>query len=164
MKFLIEIEGRARAVEFRLEGGLGQFILEGRPVESEAAEIEHGVFSIVSAGRSFIVRIVPEGESYLVEVDGRHYRAAVRDSRRRRRPAAEFAGEGRHEIASPMPGKVVRVMVEERQGVEAGQGLLVVEAMKMQNEIKSPKAGVVARLLVQSGQAINAGQPLVVVE
>jgi biotin carboxyl carrier protein len=63
-----------------------------------------------------------------------------------------------------MPGKVVRVLAAVGDAVEAGQGLLVVEAMKMQNEIRSPKSGKVERLLVKEGQAVNAGEVLAWVE
>ena len=62
-----------------------------------------------------------------------------------------------------MPGKVVRVMVRAGEAVEAGQGLLVVEAMKMQNEIKSPKAGKIERIAAQEGQTVNAGEVLAVI-
>jgi biotin carboxyl carrier protein len=68
--------------------------------------------------------------------------------------------EGRQEILAPMPGKIVRVLVAVGESVEAGQGLLVVEAMKMQNEIRSPKNGKVERLLAKEGQAVNAGEVL----
>ncbi|HWQ03049.1 MAG TPA: biotin/lipoyl-containing protein, partial [Candidatus Nitrosotenuis sp.] len=71
--------------------------------------------------------------------------------------------EGRQEILAPMPGKVVRVLVKSGDAVEAGHGLLVVEAMKMQNEIKSPKSGKVERVLVSEGQNVNAGETLAVV-
>jgi biotin carboxyl carrier protein len=63
-----------------------------------------------------------------------------------------------------MPGKVVRFLVEENARVEAGQGVVVVEAMKMQNEIKSPKAGIVVKLAVAAGAAVNAGDVLAIVE
>ena len=63
-----------------------------------------------------------------------------------------------------MPGKVVRVLVQTGDRVEAGQGLMVVEAMKMQNEIKSPKSGVVERILVAEGQAVNSGEVLAWIE
>jgi biotin carboxyl carrier protein len=59
-----------------------------------------------------------------------------------------------------MPGKIIRVLVQAGDKVEAGQGLLVVEAMKMQNEIRSPKSGTVERLLVKEGQPVNAGEIL----
>ena len=59
-----------------------------------------------------------------------------------------------------MPGKIIRVLVQIGEKVDAGQGLLVVEAMKMQNEIRSPKSGTVERLLVKEGQPVNAGEIL----
>jgi biotin carboxyl carrier protein len=67
-------------------------------------------------------------------------------------------------VLAPMPGKVVRVLVEEGQEVEAGAGLVVVEAMKMQNELKSPKKGTVAELRARPGATVNAGDVLAVVE
>jgi biotin carboxyl carrier protein len=70
--------------------------------------------------------------------------------------------EGRQKIVAPMPGKVVRVLVEPGQSVAAGQGLLVIEAMKMQNEIRSPKSGTVEKLAVE-GQTVNAGEILAIV-
>src|SRR5258705_4794768 len=68
--------------------------------------------------------------------------------------------EARQQILAPMPGKIIRVLVQAGEKVEAGQGLLVVEAMKMQNEIRSPKSGTVERLLVKEGQPVNAGEIL----
>jgi biotin carboxyl carrier protein len=72
--------------------------------------------------------------------------------------------EGRQSIVAPMPGKVVRILAAAGESVEANQGLLVVEAMKMQNEIRSPKAGKVVEVKVASGEAVNSGQVLLVVE
>jgi biotin carboxyl carrier protein len=71
--------------------------------------------------------------------------------------------EGRQEIKAPMPGKIVRVLAKAGDAVEAGQGLLVVEAMKMQNEIKAPKTGKVEKVLVAEGQAVNAGETMAVI-
>src|ERR1700740_1709221 len=71
--------------------------------------------------------------------------------------------EGLQEILAPMPGKVVRVLAAVGDAVEAGQGLLVVEAMKMQNEIRSPKSGTVERVLAREGQPVNAREVLCVV-
>ncbi len=82
--------------------------------------------------------------------------------RGRRHGALEV--EGRQQVTAPMPGKVVRVLVSEGDAVEAGQGLLVVEAMKMQNEIRSPKNGKVEKLLAREGLAVNAGDVLAWVE
>ncbi|MBC7929115.1 MAG: biotin/lipoyl-binding protein, partial [Rubrivivax sp.] len=71
---------------------------------------------------------------------------------------------GRAQINAPMPGKVVRVLVEAGQAVEAGAGLVVVEAMKMQNELKSPKTGTVSEVRVEPGATVNAGDVLVIIE
>ena len=68
------------------------------------------------------------------------------------------------ELGALMPGKVVRVLVEEKAEVEAGQGVIVVEAMKMQNEIKSPKQGRVVKIVAQVGASVNAGDVLAVIE
>ncbi len=71
--------------------------------------------------------------------------------------------EGRQQVTAPMPGKVIRILVQAGDRVEAGQGLLVVEAMKMQNEIRSPKSGIMERLHVKEGQPVNAGEVLCIV-
>ena len=82
----------------------------------------------------------------------------------RGRQQGALEAEGRQKIVAPMPGKVIRLLVEAGDSVEAGQGLVVVEAMKMQNEIKSPKSGKVERLLAKEGQSVNAGDILAWVE
>lgn len=166
MRFIAQIEGRECAVELETRDGRLVFAVDGRPVEADAAEVEPGVFSILIAGRSFQVKVEETAGQLQVYIAGRSrpYRVALRDSRRRPRDGAAGYAEGRQEISSPMSGKVVRVLVEEHQNVRAGQGLLVVEAMKMQNEIKSPKAGVVAKIAARAGATVNAGETLVVVE
>ena len=102
--------------------------------------------------------------NYTVQIDGVSYAVSVRDPRRRRSEKSPLAIAGRHSVKAPMPGKVVRILVAENQAVDAGQGLLVVEAMKMQNEIRCPKAGTVQKVLAREGQAVNAGETLLIVE
>ncbi len=166
MKLLLEVEGRQRTVEVEVRDGRAVFAIDGEPLEAEAVEIEPGVYSILYRGRSFQLRVQGGGEQYQVDIAGRPhpYQVARRDRRGRRGSAAAFGAEGPREIASPMPGRVVRVLVEEQQRVKAGQGLVVVEAMKMQNEIRSPKAGIVVKVAARPGTAINAGETLLVVE
>src|SRR5262249_9746534 len=94
-----------------------------------------------------------------------HFIAEVIDPRAwRGRRQGGVEAEGRQQITAPMPGKIVRVLVKAGDQVESGQGLLVVEAMKMQNEIRSPKSGTVERVLAVEGQAVNAGEPLIWVD
>jgi biotin carboxyl carrier protein len=94
----------------------------------------------------------------------REFSARVRDPRQWRRNRGTAAeAEGRQQVVAPMPGKIVRVLVKAGDKVVLKQGLLVVEAMKMQNEIRSPKSGTVERLLVNEGQTVNAGEILAIV-
>ena len=151
MRFEVTVDGRARTLELD-------------PAALDAREVEPGVWSILIDGQSYEVRLEPAGDGYSAEVDGRRYRVEVADPRRlgRTRPAPGAAG--RQKISSPMPGRVVRVLVNTGDAVEAGQGVVVVEAMKMQNEIRSPKAGRVTTLRVAEGAAVAGGETLAEVE
>jgi biotin carboxyl carrier protein len=120
------------------------------------------VLSLLVSGRSYEVR--RDTQSSEIIIQGQHFPVEVRDLRSlrgRRRGAAGL--QGPKKLTAPMPGKIVRVLVSERAEVEAGQGIVVVEAMKMQNELKSPKKGVVTKLLVSEGAAVNAGDALAVI-
>jgi biotin carboxyl carrier protein len=104
-------------------------------------------------------------ETYIVHVGARSYEIQITDPKRLR--SAQSAGahhDGAAEIIASMPGKVVRVMVEVGAQVEAGAGIVVVEAMKMQNEMKTPKAGTVVKLKAEVGATVNAGDVLAVIE
>jgi len=177
VKFFFTIHGEEHTLEVRFESGLS-CSLDGVAFPAEIAEVRSGVYSVLIGGRSFEARVdlpsfrhglsndgaTPNGGEYAVHVDGVCYAVSVRDPRRRRRDRARPAFEGPQTVKAPMPGKVIRVLASEGQTVDAGQGLLVVEAMKMQNEIKSPKAGSVQKVLVGEGQAVNAGEALMIVE
>lgn len=164
MKLEIEIAGKTRIVEWSRAGDAWRCALDGHPLEADAIEISPGNFSILLNGQSFTVHVEEMGETLRVLAGHREFTAAIRDPRqwRRNRGGAALA-EGRQNVLASMPGKVVRVLVKAGDVVEAGQGLLVVEAMKMQNEIRSPKSGTLERLMVTEGQAVNAGELLAVV-
>ena len=99
------------------------------------------------AVRSFELTVEESAEGLLVRTNGREFHVDIVDPRSwRRRHGAGIELEGRQQLMAPMPGKVVRVLVVAGQKVEAGQGLLVIEAMKMQNEIRSPKSGTIEKL------------------
>lgn len=164
MKREIRIDGKKRVVEIGRQNEVWVFRVDGEAVDADVAEIAPGVYSILLAGRSFEARVAPRGARLTVEVGSRRMAADVIDPRRWRSERREVEREGKQEIAAPMPGKVVRVLVGQGKPVEAGQGILVLEAMKMQNEVKSPKSGTVERLLVKEGQAVNAGDALAVVD
>ena len=102
----------------------------------------------------------PAPGDWVVGIGGRQVRARVSDGRRRRRAAASQAA-GDHAVAAPMPGRVVRVLVAPGDRVAGGQGLAVVEAMKMENEVAAPAAGVVSDVRAAPGDSVEAGAVLV---
>jgi biotin carboxyl carrier protein len=167
MKLTTLVDGVERQLELKEPSetsGTCAFSLDGLKGHADVREIAPGAYSILLGARSFEVKIEYGESCYSVIVDGRRYEIAVRDPRRLSRGSTGLAAAGPLKLAAPMPGKVVRVMVEEGQAVASGQGLVVVEAMKMQNEIKSPKAGVVKAVHVRQGGSVSAGQALLVVE
>ena len=168
MKFDVHIEGARRTVEIEPLGA-GEFRarLDGRPMAANAVEIADGTFSILLAGCAFEARVSREGpgeNNLLVRCAGRDFRVQVRDPRSwraGRRGALEAAGP--QQVVAPMPGKVVRLLVSAGETVEAGRGLVVVEAMKMQNEIRAPKSGRIERVLVAEGQAVRNQETLLII-
>jgi len=162
MKFDVQIAGETRTVEVQRDSDRWQISLDGVPLDADAVEISPNVFSVLLNGESYEVRLAAANDGKLT-LQTRHHEfiAEVVDPRawRGRRHGAVEA-QGRQQIVAPMPGKVVRLLVKTGDKVEAGQGLLVVEAMKMQNEVRSPKTGTVERLLVKEGQPVNVGEVL----
>jgi biotin carboxyl carrier protein len=169
MKFEVQLTGpsgkKLRTVDLERDGDRWKISLDGQPVDADAVEITPNTLSLLLSGQSCDVRITPSPEGGLTLQAGLHeFTAEVVDPRawRGRRHGA-LEAEGRQHVVAPMPGKVVRLLVRAGEEVAAGQGLLVVEAMKMQNEIHSPKAGTVERLSVKEGQPVNAGEMLCII-
>jgi biotin carboxyl carrier protein len=169
MKFEVELTtptGKSmHSVELaRLEKGYA-ISLNGRPVAADVVQIAPYVFSVLLAGHSFELHIAPAENGILKLQYGPHeFSAEVDDPRAwKGRKHSTIEIEGQQQIVAPMPGKVVRLLVKAGDVVQAGQGLLVIEAMKMQNEIRSPKTGKVERMLAEEGQTVTAGKLLAVV-
>ena len=165
MKCEIELDGKLRSVEVIHTGEGPRWIIDGRALDVDAVEVSSGIYSLLIGGKSFEARVEPQSDSGLrVTVAGREFDVAIRDSRKWNRGRATGAeAEGRQQVTAPMPGKIVLVLVKTGDAVNAGQGIAVVEAMKMQNEIRSPKSGTVERLLVAAGQTVNAGEVVAIV-
>lgn len=147
-----------------------QILVNGHPVElapeslEAVQEVEPGVYSVLLDGKSFEVRAMATAVGLQVETEGVCFAAEVMDPRNAsRRSKAEF-GSGRQNISAAMPGKVIRLLVQEGDNVDAGQGLVVVEAMKMQNEMKTSRPGRVLEVRVRNGDTVGAGDTLVVLE
>ena len=139
-------------------------MVANRTLEVDVAATSRDTLSLLVEGRACEIRSdVVGGESYIV-LNGTRYDCAVRDPRQRqdRRDLASI--EGPVKLSAPMPGKIVTVLVSENQSVDAGQGIMVIEAMKMQNELKSPKPGRVRKLFAAEGTSVNTGDVLAIVE
>lgn len=161
-----------------LVGGLSYRFARGRTAGVETISISgktHSVryWSLPDGRRLCIVdgKVVewdgsPNGSLRLVRIGGRLHHLEVADPRRRRGGGSSVAGsrEGRAELLAPMAGKVVSILCEEGQAVKANQGVVVLEAMKMENELRSPIAGSVTSLEVKRGEAVETGQRVAVVE
>jgi biotin carboxyl carrier protein len=169
MKFEVQLNGPSgkgrRTVELERNGERWRVSMDGQALDADIVEIDPHSVSILLDGRSYAVQITQPAEGILkLQTALQEYVAEVADLRAwRGRRGTTLEAQGRQQILAPMPGKVIRVLVNAGDQVEAGQGLLVVEAMKMQNEIRSPKTGTVERLLAKEGEAVTAGQTLCVV-
>ena len=164
MTVWLDIGRRRRRVEIpesSLGSGLVTFMVDGRAVEADGRMLQAGVLSLLVDGRQY--RCVLDGDAVVVQ--NQQFELAVADPRSlaSHRGAAAGAG-GARAVKAPMPGRVVRVLVAVGDAVKDQQGLVAIEAMKMQNELKSPKAGTVVRVAVAVGDTVAAGDVLVVVE
>jgi biotin carboxyl carrier protein len=170
MTFEIELNGRTRTVSVeKASGGTFRVSLDGRPQDLDAARV--GIYGLsLLHGRSGVsreIQVTPgstRGE-LLISLAGRTITAVVNGSRTRRAGPDRGAGaHGEQSIMAPMPGRVVRVLVAAGDEVAVRQGVVVVEAMKMENELRSPKAGRVKEINVTAGTSVEAGRVLLVVE
>jgi biotin carboxyl carrier protein len=148
----IEILAPAPACRFRLDGGAER--------DADVAIPAPGLYSILLAGRSYDVQIERTPRHLVAVLDGYRFEIEVHDPRRWSGRSADQRGDAVQTVAAPMPGKVVRVLVAPGDAVASGQGVLVVEAMKMQNEMKAARAGRVISVTVKEGATVTAGEVL----
>ena len=146
-----------------LDDGRYEVSIDGRSRVVDSRQTGAATFSLLIEHASAEVSVLARGDSYAVEVGGRTHRIRLLNERALR-ARGRAVGAGDREVRAIMPGKVVAVLVEVGAAVEPGQGLLVIEAMKMENEVPAPRAGTVKELRVQPGQAVEAGELLAIVE
>jgi biotin carboxyl carrier protein len=172
MTFEIDINGRTRAVSIERAAGTGTFhvTVDGRAHLVDAARIGDYGLSLLVDGEAAVsreVNVAPAGGrgDLLIVMDGRSVSASV-NARRTGRAIADAGGQahGDQPVVAPMPGRVVRVLVAVGDEVAARQGVVVVEAMKMENELRSPKAGRIKEVAVAAGMSVESGRVLVIVE
>lgn len=166
MKLIVELDGETLEVSISREDGVVKASVEGRDYDLSVSEPEPNVYLIKSGNRVVEFTVLEDGMGgYSVTTGRSGFKAVVADPRKLGGAAAAGAlAEGVAEIRTQMPGKVVRVLVEAGESVSAGDGIIVVEAMKMQNEMKSPKDGTVLEIRSAEGATVNAGDVLVVIE
>jgi len=164
MTYDITIEGKAYQLELSRSGDRWLCRLNGRAVEIDAVLARRDVLSVIIDGKVHEVKCERTATDIHLWVGSVRYAAQVRDPRSLRSRSGADDGHGPRKLIAPMPGKIVRVLVIENSEVAAGQGLLVVEAMKMQNEIKSPKKGIVRKIMAAAGGSVSAGDVLAIVE
>ena len=150
-------------MDVRRAGAKLAAVLAGRAIEADAVEVSPGIYSVLIGGRSYEVYLSRRGTAIVATAGQHEFIVEIVDPRAwRRGRGGAIEAEGRQEILAPMPGKVVRILAAAGTKVEARQGVLVIEAMKMQNELRSPKSGTVEKLLVREGQTVNSGEVLAV--
>jgi biotin carboxyl carrier protein len=168
MKLQAEIDGEIREVEINHDGEKLTVHVDDREYELEASEPEPGVFLIKNGPRineAFVERPSTSSEPTHVTVGRSAFDIKLIDPKRLRGSAVDDAhAAGIAEIKTAMPGKIVRILVSAGDNVAKGDGILVVEAMKMQNELRSPKDGVVKELRAAEGSTVDAGQVLAIIE
>ena len=164
MIYDVRMGGRSYRLELERADGGWLCRLDGRAIEVDAVAARTDVLSLRIGNKAYEVKRERVADELHLWVGSARFAAEVRDPRSLRGRTRPTDDHGPRKLTAPMPGKIVRVLVSEGAAVEAGAGVMVVEAMKMQNEIKSPKKGTIQKILVGVGAAVNAGDVLAIVE
>ncbi len=166
MRFDVDAAGQARQVDVAADGNAWQVTIDGRVWRASMVRAGER-WSLLVASRSYDVMFEPgAGGAWQVHVNGRVVPAGLRTSAQRLRGhlGKHGAGAGDGRVLAPMPGRVVKVLVAAGDRVEARQGVVVVEAMKMENELRASRAGTVREVRVAEGASVEAQTVLVVIE
>ena len=164
MTYDIAIDDKTYRLDLQQADGRWSCRVDGRDVEIDAVLARPNVLSLRIGNKAYEVKCERVGPDVHIWVGSRRFSAEVRDPRSLRGRVRAADDHGPRKLSAPMPGKVVRILLHQGDEVEAGTGVLVVEAMKMQNEVKSPKKGTIQKILVSEGAAVNAGDVLAIVE
>jgi biotin carboxyl carrier protein len=163
MKYEAEIDGRKLTVDMETRDGRASAEVEGRRYQLEVAMAENGLYLFFHGSKVYEAQVWQEGPSLRVKLRDKIFGATLID-RKARRTSADAGEEGAQQLAAPMPGKVIKVLRGVGEDVGPGDGVIIVEAMKMENEITARKAGRVVEIRATEGATVNAGQVLAVIE
>jgi biotin carboxyl carrier protein len=165
MKYTAVIQGQNLEIELnRKDAAVIEAKIGGRLYQLEAKAVEPGIYWLTWNNQSFQIGVARGLDGYVVSMAGHQIDVAIFDARDALRLHTQHSHDAIGHIRAPMPGKVIKILVTEGAEVQVNQGIVVLEAMKMQNEIKSPKKGVVRKLGVTDGATVNAGDLLATVE
>lgn len=168
MKLKAEFNNENHEINLQQNGSKTIAEIDGRHYELEADEVEPNVYLLKHENKIYQVFVSTgknTNEPFLVSVGANNFEIKLTDPKRLRSGAGDSgAAGGSAEIKTAMPGKVVRVLVEQGAEIKQGEGVIIVEAMKMQNEMKSPKDGIVKEIRAAEGSTVNAGDILAIIE
>jgi biotin carboxyl carrier protein len=164
LKFQVRIKDRSFEVAVAGEGDRYDVLIDGKshPVALIFSDASHDV--LLHNNTCYDAVLVEEAGAYAVDVRNHVFRVEVHDPRKKGLASSTLGDGGGKTVSAKMPGRVIKLLVAPGTEVAEGQGLLILEAMKMQNEIRAPRAGVVASLPAAEGAAVESGQPLVIFE
>jgi biotin carboxyl carrier protein len=166
MTYDVVVDGKTHRLELTKGEQTWTCKIDDERMEVDAALTARDVLSVLVGGKACEIKRERslQGELHMV-IGSARYAVDVQDPRSlRTRRGAAGSEAGPQKITAPMPGKIVRILVSEKDEVKAGQGVIVMEAMKMQNEMKSPKDGRVKKILVAEGSTVNPGDGLAIIE
>jgi len=162
MKYVATVEGQEYTVEIEHPH---EVLVNGTPYAVDLESIDGtSFFSLLIGTRSYEVFVDRQKDVYYILIEGDRYEVLVEDERLRQLRAlggAKHEPVGEATVTAPMPGLVVAVLVEEGQPVKMGDGVVILEAMKMENEIRAPRDGVVKSVRVSPGQTVNQNEVMV---
>jgi biotin carboxyl carrier protein len=165
MKLELRIDGVDQPIELQRNGPDCRFRLGDAPERAAHVETpELGMYSVLLDGLSYDTSVEETPTGVVVVADGHRFEIEVRDPRRWTRGSGAGGAQGLQTVLAPMPGKIVRVLIAPGDAVETGQGLIVVEAMKMQNELKAARGGRVLSVAAKEGATVAAGETLATIE
>ncbi len=168
MKLQAELNNEKHEIEIKREGEKVFAKIDDREYELEASQPEPNVYLLKNEGKIYQIFVSPRensAEPFAVNVGNHQLEINIFDPKKLRGSGvADANADGIAEIKTAMPGKLVRVLTEVGAEISAGEGVLVVEAMKMQNEMKSPKDGIVKEIRFSEGSTVNAGDILAIIE
>ena len=164
MLFDATVDGRTLRVEVRGKDGRYTVTIDGRPLEVDLFDGGRNFVSLLIAGRSHEAGLEKRALGFTVVLADDVVAVDLAEAARGEGPAQKKLASGPARVKAPMPGRILKVQVSPGDEVPAGHGLVVVEAMKMENELKAPRAGRVLEVAVREGQTVETGALLVVLE